>query len=197
MSDYSALREVSLALSRRLRTALITDPQLNALFTAGHVVSIRTPKEMRNDPPLEVGLSVWLYAVERNEFTYNRPVERVDETHVRMAPLPVNLHYLVTPITDDAATEQLIMGKVLQTLHEDASMVADPLHPELTEDLRISLENLDLESVTRIWTALDEPYQLSASYLVQAVDIRPAAQPMVAAPVLEKSSEYAQIVGVT
>jgi hypothetical protein len=196
VSDYPALREVSLALADRLRQRLVADPQLGTLFTGGHVVSLRTPKEMRGDQPVEVGLSVWLYAVERNEFTYNRPPERVDDTHLRRAPLPLNLHYLITPITDDPPTEQLIMGKVLQTLHEHPTLPADPARPELEEGVRITLQNLDLESVTRIWTALDEPYQLSTAYVVQAVDIRPSEEPFATAPVLEKQAGYAQVVEV-
>lgn len=193
MSDYPALREVSLALADRLRQRFIADPQLNPLLAGGHVVSLRTPKEMRSGQPPEVGLSVWLYAVERNQFTSNRPPQRVDETHVRLAPLPLNLRYLITPITDDPATEQLLLGKVLQALHSHAAMPADPARPELEDDVRISLQDLDLEGITRIWNALDEPYQLSASYLVQVVNIRPADEPIATTPVIEKPAEYVQI----
>jgi len=195
VSEYSALREVSLALRDRLQQELLADPQLHPLFTAGHVVSLRNPKEMRSGQPPELGLSVWLYAAERNEFTYNRAAERVDETHTRPAPLPLNLHYLIAPIADKPDIEQLILGKVLQALHGRATMLADPARPERGEDLRVSLENLDLESSTRIWSALDEPYRLSVSYLVQAVDIRPGEDPVATSPVLERRSEYAQIVG--
>jgi uncharacterized protein DUF4255 len=196
VSDYSGIRRVSLALSAHLRDRFLADPQLNPLFTGGHIVSLRTPKEMREPPPA-VGLSLWLYLIERDPYIYNRPPERVDETHVRLTPLPVDLHYLVTPITADPETEQLIMGKILEVFHEDARMLPDPSHPELAEVLRISLEPLDLESITRVWSALEEPYQLCASYLVQAVSVEPGLAPFATTPVLEKISEYDQIVDVT
>jgi hypothetical protein len=196
VSEYTALRETSQALTERVRLAFLADPQLNPLFGAGgHVVSLRTPREMRGGQPPEVGLSVWLYQVERNEFLYNRPPERVDALHVRRSPLPVNLHYLVTPITSDPAIEQLILGKVLQVLHDGAIIPPDPANPELEDELRVTLENLDVESITRVWTALDEPYQLCTSYLVQAVNIRSGEEPAQVAPVLVKTSEYNQIVG--
>jgi Pvc16 N-terminal domain len=196
MSDFSALRRVSLALAGWLRQRFIADPQLNPLFTGGHVVSLRTPKEMREPPP-EVGLSLWLYLVERDGFLHNRPPERVDSTHIRLTPLPLDLHYLVTPITEDPEAEQLIMGKVFQIFHEHATFPVDPDHPELEDELRISLESLDLESITRVWSALDEPYQLCASYLVQAVNVEPGEEPVSTTPVLEKRSEYDQILEVT
>lgn len=196
MSEYSSLRRVSLALAARLRLAFVADPQLNPLFTGTHVVSLETPKEMRKPPPA-VGLSLWLYLVQRDPFLANRPPERVDEGHVRLAPIPVDLHYLVTPITDDPETEQLIMGKILEVFHERAFLLPDPAFPELVDELRISLEPLDLESITRVWTALEEPYQLCASYLVEAVRVSPGEAPVATTPVLEKLSEYDEILAVT
>jgi hypothetical protein len=196
MSEFTALREASLTVAERLRATFLADAQINPLFGAGgHVVSLRTPKEMRTVQPNQVGLSVWLYMVEGNEFLHNRPPERIDPFHTRRAPLPVNLHYLMTPITNDPATEQLILGKVLQALHDDAFFLPAPARPELRDELRISLERVDLESITRVWSALDEPYQLSVSYIVQVVNIESGLEPVNGAPVLQKLSDYQQIVG--
>jgi hypothetical protein len=196
MSDYSALRRVSTTLQALLKQSFLADPALNPLFAGTHVVSLETPKEMRKAPP-ENGLSLWLYLIQRDPFLTNRPAERVDATHIRFPPLPMDLHYLITPITDDPETEQLIMGKVLEVFYERADLMPDPAFPELQDELRISLEPLDLESITRVWTALEEPYQLCASYLVQAVNVSPGEAPAATSPVLEKISEYDQVLAVT
>jgi uncharacterized protein DUF4255 len=196
MSDYSALRRVSTKLAALLKQSFLADPVLQPLFAGTHVVSLATPKEMRK-PPGAVGLSLWLYLVQRDAFLANRPPERIDETHIRMTPIPIDLHYLVTPITDDPDTEQLIMGKVLEVFHERSNLPPDPAFPELTDEIRITLEPLDLESITRVWTALEEPYQLCASYLVEVVNVTPGEAPTVAVPVLEKISEYDQVVAVS
>jgi len=198
MSEYAALREASATLVDHLRTAFIADPQLTPLFGAGgHVVTLRTPKEMRSGPPQQVGVSVWLYQVERDESLYNRPLERVDPFRVRLPPLPINLHYLITPITDDPANEQLILGKVLQVLHDVPSIPPDPADVELDDVLRVTLENLNLESITRVWTALDEPYRLCASFLVHVVNIRSGLEAAQVPPVMVKVTEYDQITGVS
>jgi hypothetical protein len=150
---------------------------------------------MRTVQPLQVGLSVWLYQIERDEFLLNRPAERVEAGSVRRPPLPVNLHYLLTPITDDPATEQTVMGKTVQLLHDEPVIPPDPARPELEDELRISLENPNLESITRIWTALEQPYQLCMSYLVRVINLRSGRQPDAVTPVLERLTDYEQIVG--
>ena len=194
MSDYTGLREASIALQSRLMQAFTADPQLNALITAqGYKVSLKSPKEMRTGNPPEKGLSVWLYQLERSAELTNRPVVRISPTELRRPALPMTLHYLFTPIADRAETEQLIMGKVLQVLNDDTTVEPDPARPELRETLRVSLETLDLESITRVWTALEAPYGLCMSYLVHVVDIESGDQPAQAAPVVERETSYVQL----
>jgi hypothetical protein len=194
VSDYTGLREASITLQTRLTQAFTADPQLNALFTAqGYKVSLKSPKEMRTGNPPEKGLSVWLYQLERSAELTNRPVVRVSPTELRRPPLPMNLHYLFTPIADRTETEQLILGKVLQVLNDGTTVEPDPARPELREALRISLEPLDLESITRVWTALEAPYELCMSYLVHVVDIESGEQPAQSAPVVERESSYEQL----
>ena len=194
MSDYTGIREASITLQARLTLAFTTDPQLTALFTAqGYTVSLKSPKEMRTGHPPEKGLSVWLYQLERSAELTNRPVVRVSPTELRRPPLPMNLHYLFTPIADRTETEQLIIGKVLQVLNDGTTVEPDPARPELRETLRISLETLDLESITRVWTALEAPYELCMSYLVHVVDIESGEQPAQSAFVIDRESSYEQL----
>jgi hypothetical protein len=196
MSEYTAISSASQALADRLRQAFQADPRLGMLFNAAHVVSLETPKEMRAAAPKKVGLSVWLYRVQRNEFTLNRPRERLALDRLRRAPLPVNLHYLMTPLSGNPENEQEIMGRLLQVLHDQPFVQPSPAYADLLEVLRVTLEDLDVESTTRIWNALDEPYQLCASYQVQVVNIRSGQEPAVAPPVIRRVAEYDQIVGV-
>jgi hypothetical protein len=197
VSDYTALRTASTAIAGVLRAAFMADPALSVLFGASHVVTLDTPREMRTGQHRQIGLSVWLYRVERNEFLTNRRPERPDPHHTRRTPLPLDLHYLLTAVSDDTATEQAIMGKVFQVLYDSPVLPADPSRPDLQENLRICLENMDLEAITRVWHALEESYLLCASYLVQAVDIASGLQPALGSPVLARLGDVDQVVGVT
>jgi hypothetical protein len=193
MSEHTALWETSSILAERLRESFLADPQLAVQFIGGHVVSLKTPREMRAAP--ESGLSVWLYKVDRDEFTSNRPSERLSSGRLRLPPITVDLHYLLTPLSSDVQTEQLILGRVLQTLHDSSTALPTVTRPDVTDTLRVTLENLDLESLSRVWNALQEPYQLSLSYRVQVVSIR-SNRDLSGSPVLERTTDYVQIVGV-
>ena len=196
---YTALRATSRTLAKFLETKFQADPLLSGFFGGGMVVSLNTPQEM-NEKPAE-GLSVWLYRIIRDEQRLNDPPVRISPTELRPPPLPVRLHYLMTPVTNeqtgDPETEQLILGKVLQLFHS---------HPVLrrrgsagrvsgTEvELRVRLEPLMLEEITRVWEALEGSYQLSVSYEVSVVNIMPELEPEQVSPVMISMPEHGVIV---
>ena len=164
---YTALRATSQTLTRFLEARFQSDALLSTSFGAGGmVVSLNTPQEMTEKPA--EGLSVWLYRVMRDEQRLNDPPARLSPTQSRPAPLPLHLHYLMTPVTDrklgDPETEQLILGKVLQTFHSHSVWRGADLQAELTgtdADLKIRLEPMSLEEITRVWEGLEGSYQLS------------------------------------
>ena len=163
------------------------------------VVSLATPQEM-NEKPAE-GLSVWLYRIIRDEQRLNDPPVRISPTELRPPPLPVRLHYLMTPVTNeqtgDAETEQLILGKVLQLFHSHPVLGGADLQAEFTGtevELHVRLEPLMLEEITRIWEALEGSYQLSVSYEISVVSIMPELEPEQVSPVMISMPEHGLIV---
>ena len=196
---YTALRATSRTLAKFLETKFQADPLLSGFFGGGMVVSLNTPQEM-NAKPAE-GLSVWLYRIIRDEHRLNDPPVRISPTELRPPPLPVRLHYLITPVTNeqtgDSETEQLILGKVLQLFHSHPVLGGADLQAEFTGtevELRVRLEPLMLEEITRIWEALEGSYQLSVSYEVSVVNIMPELEPEQVSPVMISMPEYGVIV---
>lgn len=190
MSQFTAIRAVSKTLQYILEQQMRVDPQ----FAGDELkVMLDSPKTIReaNDTALGIGVSIWLYRVVRNEFLLNRPPPRVSADRVPHPGIPVNLHYLVTPIHKDADTQQFILGKVLQVFNDAAllngSVMRDAL-TDSTDELRLSLETLTLEELTRVWASLMEPYQLSVSYLAHVVTIDSALEPIKVLPVEARSS---------
>lgn len=169
MSEFTALRAVSLTLQALLDAEITqsSDPQLK-----GVQVFLQSPKVVREKE--KTGISVWLYRVQREPDTLNRPPERIGPSQVRHRPMPLTLHYLVCALLDEPKDEQAILGKVVQVFHDRAivrgSALKDSLQGEDLE-LRLVLEALTLEELARVWDALNEPYQLSLSYVVQVVTI--------------------------
>jgi hypothetical protein len=197
---YTALRATSRTLAKFLETKFQADPLLSGFFGGGMVVSLNTPQEM-NEKPAE-GLSVWLYRVIRDEQRLNDPPVRLSPTELQPSPLPLRLHYLVTPVTSerfgDPETEQIILGKVLQVFYSHPILRGIDLQAEFsgTEvELKMRLEPMSLEEITRVWDALEGSYQLSVSYEVSVVNITPELEPERVAPVEIAMPEYGLIVG--
>jgi hypothetical protein len=193
VSEFTAIQGVSRTLQAILREHITNDPdpQLN-----GVPVDLRSPKEMRQAN--DTGISLWLYQVSRNEHLNNQQPIRPAVDLAPRKPLPVNLFYLVTPLRDIPDDEQALLGRVLQTFHDHNSLrgsdLRDSLRDELDE-LRVTLEQLSLEELTRIWHSLQEPYQLSVTYLVQVIRIDSAHDPLRTAPVVAGQADYSQVLG--
>ena len=198
---YTALRATSRTLARFIETKFQADPLLSAPFAAGGtmVVSLNTPQEMNKRPAQ--GLSVWLYRIIRDDQRLNDPPVRISMTELQPPPLPIRLHYLMTPVTNEQTgnpeTEQLILGKVLQLFYSHSVLRGADLQAEFsgTEvELKVRLEPLTLEEITRVWEALDASYQLSVSYEVSLINIIPELEPERISPVEIAIPEYGLIV---
>jgi hypothetical protein len=152
-------------------------------------VSLNTPQEM-TEGGIE-GLSVWLYRVVRDEERLNAPYERLNRTQLRRPPLPLRLHYLITPVVNTQAqgtleTEQAILGKVLQVFYEHPTLRGAELKEGLNRtqsEITVRLESLSLDDMTKIYDALLRSYQLSVSYEVSVVYIYPETEPENVSPV--------------
>ena len=196
MSDYTVISAASSTLRQLLRLNITSssDPQLN-----GVEIYLLSPKEMQ-DAGNNIGISVWLYKVSRMAEMLNEPPERRVANQLIRTPLPVLLYYLVTPITDDPLSRHMLLGKVLQVLHDNSIVRGTALQGVLsgtTEQLRVNLEALSLEELSLVWEALSQPYQLSVTYLVQVVKIDSDLEPVSSSLVVEKEANYTQILNVT
>ena len=202
---YTALRATSQTLANSIRVRLESDPNLAPFFDSASggtmVVSLNTPKELtvRN----KEGVSVWLYRAVRDAERLNTPPMRRDFNQIESPPLPVCLHYLITPIVDTAnvvagsETEQVILGKILQIFHDHPTLRGADLQDDFagTEvELNVRLESLNLEEITRVWDALEGSYQLSVSYEVSVVNIDSAMEPERVSPVVVALPEHGVIV---
>jgi hypothetical protein len=108
-------------------------------------------------------------------------------------PLSLDLHYLITAYgtTDDGSgvmdetRAHFLLGSAMRVLHDfpivtdQLRTTRDPLpqpilHPSLFgqfERVKLSLEPVSLEDLSKVWTALTLPYRLAAAYQVNVVQI--------------------------
>ena len=200
----TAIRDASLSLRSFIEQALQDDPDLSPYFDPADphpdaigtmVVTLDTPQELEDRH--HEGVSAWLYLVQREELTLNRPPRRTATDRVERQPLPLRLHYLITPLVanermDATNLEHLILGKVLQIFHDDAVLSGVRLLGTLSGSglqFFMRLEPLSLEEITRVWDALDKPYQLCVSFEMSIVPIASAVDAERVVPVDSVVSE--------
>lgn len=188
MSD--ALLGASQTLQAVLLARLQEDPVLRLLFPlmGTGVVSLASPDGMVQLE--QTGVSIWLYRIVRDEQRLNQPPRRLPPDFVRHVPLPLRLHYLITPMmrgaTGDPApeTDQQILGLILRTFHDRPLIAGAELAGSLAgtdSEIAVRLESADLEEIARIWDTLDEPYRTSLCYEVSLVEVA-SARPDVSGP---------------
>jgi len=195
MSDYTVISAVGQTL-RALLTSNITqstDAQIKNV-----PIELLSPREMQ-DKNDSLGVSVWLYRVTRMGEMLNEPPVRVSATQIARTPLPLLLYYLVTPVASDPMTRHALLGKVLQVMYDHSILRGADLQGALQgtdEQLRVVLEALSLEDLILVWDALSEPYQLSVSYVVQAVNIDSSMAPVQMPSVMQREADYTRILSV-
>jgi hypothetical protein len=191
MSDFSAVRAATETLQVLLQANITnsTDPQLT-----GVPIDLRSPKEMRQANA--TGVSLWLYRVTRDPDLLNRPPDRISANLQQMPGLPIHLFYLITPMMAVTEDKQTLLGRVLQVFNDYATIQGADLQGTLVgsdQGLRVTLEMLTHDEISRIWMALEEHYDLSITYAVQVVTIDSDREPLQSMPVLHKTTRYAQI----
>ena len=95
-------------------------------------------------------------------------------TELLMAPKAVRAYYLLTPLLNHEDQNQLMLGLILQTLHDRPfldEVSGNPLGQSMgggSPELRVSMENMRLEDISRIWQAMGSDYRLSLAYMMRS-----------------------------
>jgi hypothetical protein len=118
-------------------------------------------------------LFLWLYQVMQNEHMRNDAfVRQAKDEEERFPPLVVNLQYLLTPSTGQDLTDQLVLGKAMQVLYDNAVIrMESPNDPTRAEELHLALAARTMDELAEVWEAMQQPYRLSVCYDVRVVRI--------------------------
>lgn len=171
-----------------------SDPEL-----AGTQVTTRPPDRARPAPGGGNQLNLFLYQTSPNAAWRNLPPpDRLRPGEGGQPPLALDLHYLLTAYghdDDDAAiTAHRLLGRAMSVLHDHAllgrveirdALPGNDVHEQF-ERIRITPEAMTLEELSRLWSAFQTQYRISAAYAVTVVLIdstRPTTSPL---PVLRR-----------
>lgn len=166
MSDSNTIASVSATLVHVLTTELSTlapvpTVQLHDLSTTP---STATPL-----------LTVFLFDVGEDMSVRNKPRVRVPIPGgmlERKPPVALLLRYMLTAWSGGPATDQQIVGRVVQVLYDQPILSGGVLQGSLansSEALKVTLTPLTLAERTELWGTLHPAYRLSLTYDVRVV----------------------------
>lgn len=187
MSGFSILQDTTLELRRQILTALDRTPDTD--FNLGDSIDRLFLGPPPDQPGESVFATLFLYHIDLDKHLRNQRLlpDRDDPDSLKRPPLPLQLRYLFTPVDEDEAQNQLVLGRVLQHFH-DEPMITSVMSTPLTDSfggasptLRVKPDMLSLEQLSQIWNALAGSYRLSISFLVEIVAVD-SGEPSLAVP---------------
>ena len=170
MAAYTVLAEAGESLANVLWEEIQLDPQVNSLIDNENRISLDSPFDLQDND--SVKLSIYLYRITENASTKNQVPAQGDGAQLRKPPLALDLHYLVTPLVGTVTDQQIILGKVMQILYDRAILQGTDLTGSLAssgQTLRVILNTVPLEELTRVWQSMEMSYRLSVVYLVRVI----------------------------
>jgi hypothetical protein len=187
VGDYNAIADVSSILQDTLNAALAN------LEPAGLTADLNDlTGTIPTNPPR---VTIFLYDISEDAASRNRPHIRAEPTGAagpqvsRKPPMALLLRYLITAWGGDQITQHRMLGRVMQTLYDDAILDGGQLTGSLagtTDALHVTCTQLTLDQKSWVWFALQKPFRLSLNYEVRVVNLESTVD-IPARPVLSRS----------
>ncbi len=171
MSSSSVISDVTQTLEELLRDGQLPKNSFD--------VSLKSPADEKVTTSMKPVVNLFLFRVSENPFAKNQDWQPVTPDTLRYPPLALNLSYVLTPYAENKLDEQRVFGEAMRVLYENAIVPTSALKGGLentAEELKVDLCHMTFEQQTQIWTALGQPYRLSACYEVRMVFIDSATE---------------------
>jgi hypothetical protein len=191
----------------------VVDDTLRKIADAGLADVPMNPKPDVTIGPLDreadgPRLNWFLYRITPNAAFRNMEPPRTGSHTARgEPPLALTLSYLLTAFPAELTTtgEQaqiahVALAAAMRKLHEQAivgpgSAFLPPSPPPLAEPLRIAMEELDVEALTKLWTAVSKPMRISVGYAVSLVVVEQQRRHQPGPPVRQRRALVLPSVG--
>ncbi len=212
MSSALAIAAVSAVLRN-----LLDDGMVEVAPAVGSVkVTAVAPDTIKlDDPDAGPSLNLFLYRVSPNAGWSNAGLPSFDADGARVSnpPLALDLHYLLTAYGSSDFHAEILLGYAMSLLHGrpvlDRAAIRTALNPsplgpsilppafqalaasdlaDQVEAVKVTLEPLDTEEMSRLWSAIQAHYRPTAAYHASVVLIEAAKTTRSALPVLTRGA---------
>jgi hypothetical protein len=208
VSSQLAIGAVSAVLRNLLDDGLVrAAPDIGAIT----VTAVAPDSIKLDDPSFGPQLNLFLYRVSPNQGWQNAVLPAYDSQGARTSnpPLSLNLHLLLTAYGKGDFQAEILLGYAMSLLHEHPvldrasirrALDPSPLGPSILppafqalsasdladqlESVTLTLEPMDTEEMSRLWSAIQAHYRPTAAYVVSVVLIEATKPAKDALPVL-------------
>jgi hypothetical protein len=185
VSAHTIINDVSLELRSRIFAAMNSAVGVTLGFTDESTNIVLEPPH--DSPDNNTRLSLYLYhiGINNTQRNQNKLAQPGRDDELRSPPLPLELKYLATPV-DDEESNQLVMGRLLQFVYDNPridSLDNQPIGNSFgggSPTLRILPDLLNVEQLSQLWNAFNQPYRLSLAFQVDIVTVDSANAPEIA-----------------
>jgi len=170
MSASTAIGMVSESLRNLLVGEMTLNPSMN--------ITIMAPDEPGGG---NRRVNLFLYKAQENPALKNLDWQATPGNPGQLTPPPLSLSlfYLMTPYAQNDpqtgnSTAHEILGEAMRVFYENAIMPEDYLSEGLVDarhQIKIMLNTLDLEEMSRVWSTFTQPFRLSVLYEISVVQI--------------------------
>lgn len=204
MSSALAIASVTHVLKEVLNGGLIENDV--AGIVGGTVsVSALPPDRIDTGDTEDRQLNLFMYQATYNQAWRNFGLPSLNAQGERISnpPLALDLHYLLTAYGPNEFQQEILLGHGMLQIHENPiltrEMIRESLSPPINpaalgtsgladqvEQITISPESLNMEELSRLWTAFGSKYRPHAAYRVTVVLIESRKPTKTALPVQQR-----------
>ena len=216
MSNALAIAAVTAVLRDLLDNAVIDNSVSTAVGGRVKVTSLPPDRVTQEGTDAEPQINIFLYNVTQNQGWRNVGLPSRDDRGNRLTnqPLALDLYYLLTAYAKQDFGSEILLGYAMQTLHEmpvlsrdvirrslePTSPIDDDLLPPAAGDLsasdlaeqveliKITPHQLNIEEISKLWSAFQTNYRQSVAYHVSVVLIESKYQTKSPLPVLTRGT---------
>lgn len=163
MANYSIIADVTSYIVKLLREGMCPEP-----ISSPNNVAAVSPSEQDAD----YILGVYLYDITEDGEVSGPPMATYGRTHMRRPPRPYSLYYMLfVNASSHMGLKSLdvhkVLGRAAQIINDHRVVSSKALQPWLDEDeppILFTPSKITLEEKTRVWTAINKPYQVALFY---------------------------------
>jgi len=197
VADHNAIAAVGQAIRALLVDAAKSDPT----FSAAHFDVFQSTDFQKAAEGF--GVSIYLYRVSTNQYQRNLPPRIGSDGKRHRPPLPLDLHYMLTPWGPNPDIQHRLLGWAMRVLEDSPIVPAayinsrdpDPQVFRPDETVEIVFDPLSLQDLSNLWEVMEPKLQPTATYVARRIDIESEVDLVDSALVQTRDFGFGELVG--